>query len=195
MPNATPDPNPQLVAAGAVRFDLSQGTVSGAGGERMLLVPTRALDEAFRVGGAAAGTAVATLIGQVCGERAAAVLGNRSAVAAATIESVATALGAELSLAGLGVLDIERWGKALVLAVHHPVTENALLVAAMCEGAMHAATGRDLSCVALGSEEGVARILVASKSTADRAKALVEKGESWRSIVMQVQAPRTGGAS
>jgi hypothetical protein len=79
--------------------------------------------------------------------------------------------------------------------VHHPVTENALLVAAMCEGAMHAATGRELTCVALGSESGVARILVASKATADRAKALVEKGESWRSIVMQVQAPRAGGAA
>ncbi len=178
MPNATPDPQSQL--AGAVRFDLPTGTVertvNGAGGERMLLVPTKALDEAFRVGGAAAGTAVATLIGQVCGERAAAVLGSASAVAGASIEAVATTLGAELSLAGLGVLEIERWGKALVLAVHHPVTENALLVAAMCEGAMHAATGRDLTCVALGSEEGVTRILVASKATADRAKGARREG-------------------
>ena len=161
----------------------------------MLLLPTKALDEAFRVGGAAAGTAVAALIGKVCGERAAAALGGAPSVASASLEAVATALGAELSLAGLGVLEIERWGKALVLAVHHPVSENALLVAAMCEGAMHAATGRELTCVALGGEAGVARILVASKATGDRARGLVEKGESWRSIVMQVQAPRAGGAS
>lgn len=193
MPNATPDPKPKL--AGAVRFDLPTGTVSGTGGERMLLVPTKALDEAFRVGGAAAGTAVATLVGQACGERAATAFGGAAAVVSASIESVATTLGAELSLAGLGVLEIERWGRALVLAVHHPVTENALLVAAMCQGAMHAATGRELTCVALGSEGGVTRILVASKATADRAKAFVEKGESWRSIVMQVQAPRAGGAA
>jgi hypothetical protein len=197
MPDATHDTKVNL--DGAVRFNLPRGTVTVGvhahgdhDGERMLLVPTNALDEAHRVGGDAAGTAVALLIGSACGARAAKSLGGAPGVAAASFDHVASELGLQLSLAGVGAIDLERWGRALVLVVENPATSSDVLLAAICEGALLAATGRELGCIGIGREGSVARVLVASRAACGRAKDLVANGVAWRDVVSRLQS---GGAS
>ena len=177
-------------ATNAVLFDLRNGSVSApcGGDQRLLLVPAEAIDEVVRTGGAAAGVAVGLILGAACGRRAASRLGGSSAVTAAPLEAVITQLGGELSMAGLGALSIERWGRAMVLVLDRAAIVDDGVTAAVLQGALVAATGRPLGCTALGRDGSTVRVLVASSKGVERARVLLGQGLTWGDVLARLHA-------
>src|SRR5262245_15801444 len=112
-----------------VTFDLAHGLVHLEGAPTRVLVPADALGALCAEAGADAVTAFGRAIGRAMGLRVAARLtasadpehaGEPGAGArSASLETMVDHLGAELSLAGLGSLGLERWGHALVVVVDH----------------------------------------------------------------------------
>ena len=190
----------------AVRFDLPNGSIYAPrelGGveqagphessdARLLLVPASAIDEVVRHGGAAAGNAIGLLIGAACGSRAAARLGGAAALGSSPLDDVIAHLGGELSLAGIGALAMESWGRAMVMVVARAALKDDALVAAVVEGALRSATGRDLSCAPLsrecGREGDTVRVLVASRGTAERARRWLAEGVAWGEVLTRLQS-------
>jgi hypothetical protein len=182
--------------AEAVRFDLSKGSIrnvdaAGEAGERVVLVPVSALERAMKMGGEAVGAAIGSTLGTSCGRRVAARLGGVTQVNQASLETVVYELNGEMARSGLGSLALERWGRAMVLVVEGAAVASEPLVSAALEGALRAATGRDISCITLS--HGVAdpaRVLVASRSGADRVRGWLASGVSWGDALVRLQ----GGA-
>jgi hypothetical protein len=174
----------------SIVFDLSGGSVhsKGAGEERLVLVPAAALDELVGLAGEQAGRAVGLLIGSACGRRIANRLGGPGRVCAASLDAVVFELNGELSLAGLGSVALERWGRAMVLVVEHPALSNDTMLASALEGALLAATGRDVTCAPLGRERGTARALVSTSAVALRVRSLVAQGIPWGEVLVRLQA-------
>jgi hypothetical protein len=180
-----------------VRFDFPSGSVRTDGDERVVLVPVAALDDLAKAAGLEAACAFARTMGIAIGKRVSAHMGSIDAVRKSTLEAFITELGSELALAGWGAVSLERWGKAMVIAVEHaPVAEHRVL-AAMLEGAMGAATGgRDVRCTPLAAE-GSVRVLVAGTSAVDRVRGWLAQGVAWGEVLSRLQAPSTtstGGA-
>jgi hypothetical protein len=175
-----------------VRFDLLTGKVQTGQGERALLIPLSALEELSRSAGAAAASRFARDIGLAIGKRIGQKLGSADGVRAASLETFVSALAMEVALAGWGTLSLERWGRAMVVLVDHaPVQEHAI-VAALVEGAIHAATGREAHAAALGGH-GPIRVLIASEKTASQARAWTAEGVSHGEVLARIQAPAPAG--
>jgi hypothetical protein len=170
-----------------VRFDLLKGSVSTAG-ERVVLLPVAALEEVVKAGGETAGTAVGLMFGTSCGRRVAARLGGVAQVNAAALEAIIYELNGEISLSGLGSLSLERWGKAMVLVVEGAAASSDRLISATIEGALLTATGRDVGCVALSRDEAErVRVLVTSRSNADRVREWLAGGIPWGDALARLQ--------
>ena len=184
MPGPAFDPN------GSVRFDLKRGAASDARGARLLLVPSAAL-EALGEAHPAAAAQLGTELGRACGERVAARLGGDSGVRNATLEVVVSHLAGELAIAGIGSVEIERWGRAMVLTVTNPSVAGDELLGAVLAGAISAATSREVATAALGKDGGAMRFFVGSKKTADKVRGLVSKGTSLGEALGSIQ----GGAT
>src|SRR5215469_14307836 len=96
----------------AVRFDLPHGSVRAGGEEeRVLLVPTSALDELVLSAPPEAVEALGRALGAAIGRRAA----SRMDAKSASVEAFVTQLAGEAAIAGIGALSVERWGRALVV--------------------------------------------------------------------------------
>src|SRR5215472_7299509 len=144
-----------------VRFDLPSGTVRAQDNERVVLVPAAALDSLAKSAGVDAACAFTKALGAAVGGRVAAHAGSADAVRKATLETLVTELGAELALAGWGALSLERWGRAMVIAVQGPPLAEQRLLASFVEGAIGVFSGgREVRCLSLGGD-GTIRILVA----------------------------------
>jgi hypothetical protein len=169
-------------AAHAVRFDLSNGSVRAAGDARVALIPVEAL---AAIGKSNAADDVAKTIGAAIGKRAATKLGQ-----GATVEAFANALGGELAVAGYGTLTVERWGKALVIAVGHSAVPDAML-ATLVGAAVEAVSGRAASCVVVSHSGGSTRLLVASESGAAKVRAWMSDGVHWGDALTRLN----GGAA
>jgi hypothetical protein len=174
---------PSFKSAQAVRFDLPHGAVRAASGDdRFVLVPTAALVELART---APAEAVATLgrgIGAGVGRRAAARIGETKA---STLEEFITQLAGEAALAGVGVWSIERWGRALVVVVTEGPAGGPML-AAIVGSAVEAASGRTVSSTLLSSDDGVARVLIASDRAVDRVRQWIGSGVSWGDAIAKL---------
>jgi hypothetical protein len=171
----------------AVRFELSKGSIFTAG-ERVVLLPAAALEEIVKAGGETAGAAVGLMVGAACGRRVAARLGGVAQVNAAALEAIIYELNGEISLTGLGSLSLERWGRAMVLVIEGAAASSDRMVSATIEGALHAATGRDVGCVALsrGEDEKV-RVLVTNRPNADRVREWLAGGVTWGDALARLQ--------
>lgn len=172
---------------GAVRFDLRSGSASDSRGERLVLVPSAALDllsseELAKVG---------EHIGRACGDRVAARLGGDSGVRASDVETVISHLAGELAVAGIGAVHVERWGRALLVVVSNASITDDAFVGAVLAGALSAASGRDVAAAALGRQQDEARYFLGSAATSDRVRSLVAQGKGYADIVASLQ----GGAS
>jgi hypothetical protein len=178
---------PPFEPSRAVDFDLARGAVRASSGERVVLVPARVLDEAVRLLAAPEGAKVAREIGAACGARVASRLGGVAGVLAAAIEIVALHLAGELAIAGMGALRLERWGRALVMVVANAALANGAALAALLEGAIGAATGREVGCAVIAREEGAARVLVASKQAIERAVGWLADGVPWGDVLARLQ--------
>ena len=176
--------------AHAVRFDLAHGTVErsqGAAGEsRQVLIPASALEQ----GGAAMGR----VIGAAIGARVASRLG--AAAGASSVEDFATALGGELALSGFGMARVERWGRALVIAIASPAA-GAEMIGALVEAAIETAAGKKARCALLAGDRDEVRFLLASESAASRVRDWIGAGTPWAEALsrLHTSGAKSGGAA
>jgi hypothetical protein len=170
-----------------VRFDLATGQVKTGDGERLIVIPLSALDELAETAGVAAANRFARGIGVAIGRRLAQKMGSIDGVRMATLESFVSGLALEIALAGWGSLSMERWGRAMVVLVDHAPVKQPGIVAALVEGAIEAAAGREAHGVALEGG-GPARILVASEKTAARARVWTAEGVSGSEVIARLHS-------
>jgi hypothetical protein len=160
----------------AVRFDLPRGSVrTGAEGDRVLLVPTSALEDIVLSAPTEAVEALGRALGSAIGRRAAARMANPQA---AGIEEFVTHLAGEAAVAGIGVLSVERWGRALVVVVEDSPLVGTLL-GLLVSSAIEAASGRRAWTTLLSRDERAARILVASERAVGRVREWIASGVAW----------------
>src|ERR1700730_14583779 len=92
----------------AVRFDLPRGSVrTRRDDDRVLLVPTAALDDLVRSAPPAAVEGLGRALGAAIGRRAAASMGDPQS---ASIDVFVAHLAGEAAGAGVGGVSVERWG-------------------------------------------------------------------------------------
>jgi hypothetical protein len=175
----------QFNSKGAVTFDLRQGAVTAQTPERLVLVGASALDAVCKDLDSAAIAALGHNIGRAAGERVAAAHGGVVQVQKQGLGSVLSHIAGELALRGVGLLNVERWGRALLMVFEHASLNNRALLAAIVEAAVSAASGKSVSTVALSGSP--VRILVGSAATAERAQLLTEEGFGYRDVLTKLQ--------
>jgi hypothetical protein len=173
-------------ASRAVEFDVARGAVQTSG-DRVVLLPAAAFDAALRDLEPTRVGALARAVGAACGARVAARLGGVERVRGAEVEVALAHLAGELAVAGIGVVRLERWGRALVVAIANPAVSDGAALAAIVEGALSAASGRAASCAVIAREEGLARVLVGSASAIERAVAWLAEGVPWSDVLARLQ--------
>jgi hypothetical protein len=174
----------------AIVFDLARGATQDASKGRLLLVPASAVNELVR-GSPDKAKKLGLQIGKTCGTRVALRLGGGEAVHKATIEAVVTEIAGELSIGGVGVISLERWGKALVVGIDNSSVDDDAMLAGIIEGALSNAVGKQVSCVTLSRTNGTARVLVSSDATSKKVQAMLTSGTSWGEILARL----SGGAA
>ncbi len=177
--------------SGSVSFDLVRGRVD-LGGDHVL-VPADALVDLCRAAGPDAVTDFGRRLGTAIGRRVADRLGD--AAASASLEEALDHLGGELALAGFGSLGLERWGRALVLTIDGGPFGQQLdeLLAAVLEGALQRAFGRDCRAAKLMRDDRQVRFLIASPSGAGKVAAWLSSGISYGEALTRLQS--SGGLS
>jgi hypothetical protein len=172
----------------SVRFDLSHGAVrAGTSDERHVLVPLAALADLASSATPSAVEAMGRAVGKAIGQRAAARMGDP---AGASLEAFVTQLAGEAALAGVGVLSIERWGRALVVVLEGS-SLPAALIASLVGAALEAASGRAVATALLAHDAGAARVLVASDGAVGRVRAWIASGMAWGDAITKLH----GGGS
>lgn len=180
----------------AVTFDLARGQVHLEGAPARVLLPADALGELLGVAGEGAARKLGRALGAPLGDRVASRLGGSrgatEAVRHATLEEVLEHLGGEFALAGLGALSLERWGRAMVFAVEGSPMAGAgdALLAGVLEGALGAATGREVAVVPVEREGSRARLLVASEGAARKVRDLLASGARFAEAVARLHDGR-----
>jgi hypothetical protein len=169
-----------------VRFDLASGSVRAGEGERLVLMPTSALQQLGKSAGVDVACGLSRTLGAAAGMAVLARFGTSDAVRAAPLEAVLEALGAELALSGWGAVSLERWGRAMVMRVEHAPVEEEQYVAALLEGALRESTGRAVRCLPLG-KDGADRYLVAGDRAYGRARDWLAEGLRWGEVLTRLQ--------
>jgi hypothetical protein len=175
-----------------VTFDLATGHIRSGGGERLVFVPPSALDDLAGSAGVDPTSRFARAIGAAIGKRVTRELGSFEGVEGASLEAFVSKLAFEIALSGWGSLRIERWGRAMVVAVEHAPVADHRLVAALIEGAIEAAAGRAVHGVPLGGD--VARVLIVSEKTAERARGWMAEGVGGQDVIARLQVAAPGGS-
>ncbi len=181
------DDAPAFDPKGQLRFDATTGSALDAANQRLLVVPCHALDDLLKASGRKASSTFGAAVGKACGARVASRLGGPEGVRRRGAETVLSHLAGELGVLGLGQVSIERWGRAMLFVVGGCAIADDACVAQVFEGALGAATGRDARCLVLARNADGARVLVASESGIERARALLASGSSWTDVVVKLQ--------
>lgn len=179
---------PRFDPTRAVVFDLSQGQLRDDEGNGRLNVPADALLRLCLAAGAEARRDFGRGLGNEVGRRIRRRLGDGAANIGA--EAWVEHLGGELALLGLGNLSFERWGKALVVAVAGAPQGAEELIAALLEGALQRALGRDSAAVVLGQSEDFLRFALLNPEAADRARRWLAEGASWSGVLERLHGRR-----
>jgi len=167
---------PSFDSTRAVQFDLPRGSVRARGnGDPLLLVPSAALAELARSAPPEAVDALGRALGSAIGRGAAARMGDPRA---ASMEEFITQLAGEAALTGIGVVSMERWGRALVVVIEESPLTATLLVPVVAS-ALEAASGRKVWCTLLTRDERQARVLMASERAAERVRGWIASGTPW----------------
>jgi hypothetical protein len=171
----------------AVRFDLARGQIALPDGGERVLIPADALLTLFSVADPEARKDFARRLGSEVGRRAAKRLG---ASEPASAEAVVEHLGGDLALMGLGSLELERWGRALVLAfIGSPFgAAGDELLAFVIEGAIQRAFGRDVGVAKLARDDARVRFLVTSHAGAARVRSSLDSGRPWGEVLTELAA-------
>jgi hypothetical protein len=171
----------------AVRFDLAQGSVkTGGDAESVLLVPSAALDELALSVPAEAVEALGRALGTAIGRRVALRLDDPKG---ASVEAFVTQLAGESALTGVGALSVERWGHALVVVVERSPLASVLLVP-LVAAAVEATFARQVYATLLARDERSARVLIASRSAADRVRDAIASGTPWGEALTSLHGAR-----
>jgi hypothetical protein len=189
MPEARFDPSK------AVTFDLASGLVHIEGAPSRVLVPAEALRTLCAAAGREASGAFGRSIGAPMGLRVAHRFAEEGAsdvegVRRASVEAIVDHLGGEMAIAGFGSLSIERWGHALVLVVDNSPLGGPgdVVVEAVLEGALEAATGRPARALVIARDTTRARFLIAGSAAVAKARAWIEQGVSWGEALTRLHA-------
>jgi hypothetical protein len=179
-------------ATHAVRFDLGRGRVSvgaseGGGGEARVLIPADALRDLCQAAGSEDVKDFGRRVGTEIGRRVAARLGDGSGIGA-----MVEHLGGDLALAGLGSLGAEVWGQALVFTIQgSPLGKDGdALLAAILEGALQRAVGRDSAVVPINHTDDKSRLVVVNRATGSRVREWLAEGVSWGDALSRLSAAR-----
>ena len=167
---------PSFDPSHAVRFDLPHGSVraGGDGGERVLLVPTSALDDLVL----SAPPEAVEALGRAHGAA-------RMDPKRVPIDAFVTQLAGEAAIAGVGALSIERWGRALVVVVEDSPLSGTLL-APLVAAAVEAASGKHVACALLSRDERTARVLLGSETGIARAREWIASGVPWGEALVKL---------
>lgn len=177
--------------ARAVRLDFPRGAALASDDERLVLLPAAALIELTLEAPAELRVTLGKALGASLGARVAKRLGGSDGATKATLESFLNELAGEVAAAGLGTLGLERWGRALVVTVGNPAVEDDAFLAGLVGAALATATGKDTHAVHLANADGQAKLLVASRGTAERVRGFVADGVSFGAILEKLH----GGAA
>jgi hypothetical protein len=159
-----------------IRFDLPHGSVrAGGDGDHVLLLPCAALDALVLSAPMEAVEGLGRAFGMAIGRRAAARLEDPKS---ASMEAFVTELAGVGAVTGVGVMSIERWGRALVVVIENSPLAGTLL-APLVASAIEAAFGRKVWSTLLGRDEHTARVLVTSERAAGRVRDAIASGTPW----------------
>jgi len=182
----------------AVTFDLPHGQVrlgdSSNDTDRAVIVPAEALATIVRAAGDKAAQDLGRALGATLGSRVASRMSGAEQVRAASLESVAAELAAEVATVGFGELSFERWGKALVAVVTGAPNGLRFVLAALVEGLLAGATGRSIHTLTLTRDADPTRILVARADSIDRVASWLGEGVPWGDAITRLHAS-SGGPS
>jgi hypothetical protein len=176
---------------GALIADCARGRLHDRESTSILALPAAGIASALSQGGPAAVRALSIAIGRSLVGPAREALGgsDTEALDARTPEEVAYGINAALARCGLGRVDFERWGDALVARWHDaPETQGPL--AELCAGALATCIGAlaavDLDAVPL-SDDGALRVLLSSPAACDHARSLSQRSPSLAAVLADLQ--------
>jgi hypothetical protein len=185
--------------SGALTFDLSSGRVNLEHAPAMILAPAESLAALCEAAGEDATRAFGSAMGASMGHRIAKRVAQapaQDAIGDVAADMFVGQLRSEFAIAGLGVIGIERWGRALLIVVDHTVAPTTL-VAAVLDTVFETTTGRKTSCLALMRSGSRSRWLVAGRAAAERVAAWLADGASWGEVLVKLhvggEAPQTRG--
>lgn len=191
MEHSSFDPNK------AVTFDLPAGQVrlaAGTDNDAAVIVPAAALSAVATAAGETATRELGRAMGRMLGARVSNRLESPARVRDASLDRVVAELATELAIVGLGTLSLERWGRALVVTVSDSPVEGAAgdtLLAAVVEGMLGAASGREVRTLPLARDGRMLRVLVANVASIERVIGWMNDGVSWGDAITRLHAPRT----
>ncbi|MDC3953502.1 hypothetical protein KEG38_06580 [Polyangium jinanense] len=185
--------------AGTLSFDLAEGLVR-LGGEARLVVPASALMALWGGASPAARRVFGRALGESIGRAAAKRLAPEgadltSAMLDASPEAALSELSAAWALAGLGALDLERWGRALVFVVGgSPLgADGDELCEIALEGALSMASGKSARVVRIERIEARARFFVSNAGATARMRAELAQGTVWAEVLAELDGPSSRG--
>ena len=179
-----------------VTFDLAHGQVQlGEGSHsndsgRAVIVPADALAKLTQAAGEVATQELGRALGRTLGERVARRLSGTEKVRESAPDLVTTELATELAMVGLGELGFERWGKALLAVVHNAPAGCDRLLTAVLEGALGAATSREVRAMVVARQGDEVRLFVGNVASIERVLAWLGEGIGWGDAITRLHGPR-----
>lgn len=179
-------------AAGALHFDLARGNLTLDGKVPAIAVPTSALDALFKRAPADIVEGFGKRLGNQAADLVRDRVGDRKLLL--DLEAVNEQLGGALALLGLGDLQMERWGMALVVKLksmtlrsgHVAIARSAL------ESAFFQLFERPVKAVAVAHDETSVKLVVVAPEVAAKVEAWVAQGLSFGELLNQLHVGTNG---
>jgi hypothetical protein len=164
-------------------FDLARGAVHTRHGERVLMLSTDTLGPLVSTAVRHGDLTAVRLLGKRIGEDAVRSLGGDAKTASP--EAVVNHASGTLSLLGWGVLALERWGRALVIALDGApqLDPDRLGLAALLGGLLTSLGGRDIACVPVN--DGM-RFVIVHPSIAETVWTWTKEGKPLADVVARL---------
>jgi len=178
---------PRFDPARTLSVDLPRGRLTLDGSDARLLVSLSAVDELLESCSADARRAFGLRAGTEIGRRLVERLGEQLLVGA-PVELIVEHLGGELALMGLGSLEVEQWGRALVFGIDQVIGSPRIagLLADILEGVLQRSLSRDASLVSLGTEDGRLRLLVVGRQVKPVVDEWLQQGTSYGEVLTRL---------
>ncbi len=179
---------PNFDAKGTFRFDIGRGIVTHKSTTRQVLLPATSLQHMLEAVSPERRTALGEELGEEIGEVIKSSLGGAEAVRIASLEGLATLFAGELALRGFGVPSFETWGKALVIRIDNAPLADDEFLSALTARAIATASARAAFATRIAADP--LRILLASETGTQRARALLAEGLGFAEVLSRLQEAR-----